>query len=301
MAARRRFHFRVGSDFEFRLVAFSHGWIQLPPFIWNQDTGSIETVIDLGGKVVDLLVRSDGSRVSAQTLSKRALTQSEREYVRGLIPRMLRLDEDFESFWELCKQEPRLTWVADRGAGRILRSPSVFEDLMKLLFTTNCSWAATFKMAKSLVSALGRESSYTKRHAFPTPVACADAGEDFFRDTVRAGYRAKSCVALAREVADGALDIAALSDPERPVDEIRSRLLALPGFGPYAVGHALRLLGRYEDLALDSMCRAQFAQRAGRKKPPSDASIARRYTKFHPYNGLALWMDLTAHWHQEDG
>jgi N-glycosylase/DNA lyase len=38
---------------------------------------------------------------------------------------------------------------------------------------------------------------------------------------------------------------------------------------------------------------------AGKKKPPSDKTVARRYASFHPYDGLALWMDLTAEWHGE--
>ena len=80
---------------------------------------------------------------------------------------------------------------------------------------------------------------------------------------------------------------------------MRKRLLGLPGFGPYATGQALRLLGRYEDLALDSWCRNKIADVLGRKKPPKDSIIARRYKHFGAYCGLALWLDLTADWHGE--
>jgi N-glycosylase/DNA lyase len=80
---------------------------------------------------------------------------------------------------------------------------------------------------------------------------------------------------------------------------VRKRLLALDGFGPYAAGQALRLLGRYDDLALDSWCRARIAQTLGRRKAPRDTAIARSYAGFGSYKGLALWCDLTAEWHGE--
>ena len=75
-------------------------------------------------------------------------------------------------------------------------------------------------------------------------------------------------------------------------------MLALPGFGPYAAGQAMRTLGHYKDLALDSWCRAQLCEFSGKKKPPSDRAVARRFAPFDPFDGLALWMHLTAPWHE---
>jgi hypothetical protein len=72
--------------------------------------------------------------------------------------------------------------------------------------------------------------------------------------------------------------------------------MSLRGFGPYAVGQALRLLGHYEDYALDSWCQNQLTRR-GRVATP--LALARRYGRFNEYRGLALWMDLTAPWHAE--
>jgi hypothetical protein len=56
---------------------------------------------------------------------------------------MLRLDQDLAEFWSICKRDPALSWVPRRGAGRLLASPTLFEDLAKLLMTTNCTWAVT--------------------------------------------------------------------------------------------------------------------------------------------------------------
>jgi len=80
---------------------------------------------------------------------------------------------------------------------------------------------------------------------------------------------------------------------------MRQRLLALHGFGPYAAGQALRLLGRHDDLALDSWCRAKIAQQTGRRRAPADRAIERAYACFDEHRGLVLWMDLTREWHGE--
>ena len=168
---------------------------------------------------------------------------------------------------------------------------------MKLLFTTNCSWAATQGMTERLAAGLG-EVAPSGLRAFPRPEACAGAGERFFRDQVRAGYRAPRAVALAREFAEGRLSDADFVDPAISTEELRERLLALPGFGPYAAGQALRLLGRYEDLALDSWCRARLAASEGRAKPRTDRAIEKSYERYGIYRGLVLWMELTADWHR---
>jgi N-glycosylase/DNA lyase len=213
---------------------------------------------------------------------------------------MLRVDEDLSEFWRLCRAVPRLRWVARRRAGRLLRAPTLFEDLLKLLFTTNCAWSATRRMTDNLVGALGPATPSGHR-AFPSPAACAAEPERFWRDVVRAGYRARACRSLARLFEDGAAARGELEDPAIPTDELRRRLRALPGFGPYAAGQALRLLGRYDDLALDSWCRTKLGRLQGRARPPADRAIERAYRPFGRFAGLALWMDLTADWHRARG
>ena len=298
MVEKRRFRYSVESRFDLRLVLFGHGWIDLEPFSWSEDDQQLMGVLPIGRKAVDFSLRQSSDALVATVASQRALTASEAEKARALVPRMLRLDEELGEFWAICERTPRLSWVAARGGGRIFRCPSVFEDLMKLLFTTNCSWAATKLMTSRLIAALGPKAP-SGRRAFPSAATCAAQDESFYREVVRAGYRAVSCIGLAKKFATGEVDEAWFTDRALHIDDVRERLLALPGFGPYAAGQAMRTLGHYKDLALDSWCRARLAKMAGKKKPPSDKTVARRYASFHPYDGLALWMDLTAEWHGE--
>jgi 3-methyladenine DNA glycosylase/8-oxoguanine DNA glycosylase len=208
----------------------------------------------------------------------------------------LALDLPLEEFWSRCAGTRRLAWVPERGAGRLMRSPGLFEDLLKLLFTTNCAWANTRSMVERTTEALGRPGPSGNR-AFPSAQTCAEQTERFWRERVRVGYRAPHCRSLAESFASGELTDAHFDDPELPTDELRKRLLALPGFGPYAAGQALRLLGRYDDLALDSWVRKRAAELHS-LAPGDDAAIARCYASFDRYAGLALWLDVTRAWHE---
>ncbi len=296
-------HFRIvltkHAPFDLRLALFGHGWIDLDPHHWDPTSHSFHSVLQAGKQTVDLTLRQTPHALQGRLTSRETLTDQAVSKAKAQVQRMLQLNQSSKlaEFWDLCQDTPRLHWVAKQGGGRLLRSAHLFEDLMKLLFTTNCSWAATRKMTTRLVSALGKPAPSGKR-GFPAAKDCAAAGAQFFRQEVRAGYRANFCAELAQRFAEGEMQDEDLDDSNLATDTVRKRLLALPGFGPYAAGQALRLLGHYDDLALDSWCRNKLAELAGRRQAPSEATVRRRYQTFGNFRGLALWMDLTAGWHE---
>ena len=138
--------------------------------------------------------------------------------------------------------------------------------------------------------------------AFPTPAALAEAGEDFYRGVVRAGYRGRYLRGLAATVTEGKLDLEALGRArvdELPDAELEARLRELPGVGPYAAAHVMLLLGRYSRLVLDSWTRPKYARLTG-GRPRTDRAIERRFSRHGRYAGLAFWLFLTRDWVQED-
>lgn len=287
---------RPAGPYDLAVALRGHGWVDLAPHRLTES--GLETVLEVGGTGVDVAVTAaaDGAvRVSAQ--KEGAFSDRQRQELRRSLRRMLRLDVDLSAFWSVCADRSDLAWVPRKRAGHLMQSATLFEDLLKILFTTNCSWSLTRVMARRLVDAIGVTAPSGSR-GFPSAEVCAAEPESFWRDEVRAGYRARHCVALSGRFAAGDPSVADLEVPDLPTAELRSRLLALPGFGPYAVGHALRGLGRYDDLALDSWCRAKMRGILGRREAPSDAWFARRYRPFGAFAGLALWMELTADWHQ---
>ena len=129
----------------------------------------------------------------------------------------------------------------------------------------------------------------------------AEAGEDFYRDVARAGYRGSYLHALSEDVASGVLDLEQLNDPELPLEEVEARLLALPGVGPYAAAHVmLTSLGRYSRLVLDSWTRPTYYKLSGARSALKDATIERRFKRYGEWAGLAFWLYLTQGW-VEDG
>jgi N-glycosylase/DNA lyase len=182
----------------------------------------------------------------------------------------------------------------------MLRAPTVFEDVVKTICTTNTTWSGTRKMTNALVDNLGVEATGGNR-TFPSAEVMAGTDETFFRDVVRAGYRGPYLKQLGTDVADGTIDLEALNDPELPDEEAAAQLLALPGVGPYAAAHVmLTSLGRYSRLVLDSWTRPTYAKLSGARRGLKDATIERRFKRYGEWAGLAFWLYLTRSW-VEDG
>ena len=215
-----------------------------------------------------------------------------------VIRRMLRLDDDLSVFYARAAEDPELAWAA-AGAGRMLRSPTVFEDVVKTICTTNCTWAATVRMVTALVEELG-VAAETGRRTFPTPAAMAEAGEEFYAGVAKAGYRGAYLRAIAADVAAGRLDLEALAVPALGDDEVAERLLALPGVGPYACAHIMMLLGRYRKLILDSWTRPTYRRLAARPRV-TDKGIEKAFRRYREYAGLAFWLMLTRDWVSDQG
>jgi 3-methyladenine DNA glycosylase/8-oxoguanine DNA glycosylase len=282
-----------GEPVGFERTLLSHGVADLPPNTIAADGSRLETVLLAGDRAwpVTLERAQDGK---ARVLVAGAPPQQRRELV-AQIRHMLRLDEDLSAFYALAAADPTLAWAA-AGAGRMIRSPTVFEDVVKTICTTNCAWSATVRMVGAIVSTLGVPATgEPQRRSFPTPAAMAQAGEGFYRDVARAGYRGAYLRSLAADVAEGRLDLEALGDPALRDAEVAERLLAIAGVGPYAMAHMMMLLGRYRRLILDSWTRPTYRRLSGRARI-TDKGIERAFRRYREFAGLAFWLTLTEGW-----
>ena len=287
------------ASFSFKRTAASHGWSELAPFSVEETWTTLQRVIDLGPQrepVAVEITEGDGAlRVKASgKLSKRDAGRVARD-----VRHIFRLDDDLEDFYTELSRTAGFEWVARAGAGRLLRSPTVFEDLVKTICTTNCSWSLTKTMVTRLVENLGRPAR-GGGHAFPTAEAMAEAPTSFYRDEMRSGYRAPYFKELAERVAAGELDVESWLTSERPTAELRRAMKRVKGVGDYAAENLLKLVGRYDVLALDSWVRATYARLHNRGRACDDKKIARHYACFGPWRGLALWCDMTRDWIEED-
>lgn len=278
----------------------SHGWIQLAPHFWDDTAGELTRPERLDdGTVAVLTVRSRGTvdqpAVAVTMAAPRNLSAAEQTVLLTRVGRILRLDLDLSGFYDICKQKgsPWTTWGIAKG--RLLASPTVFEDVVKTICTTNIQWSGTRRLVANLVEHLGAPmDGRPELRAFPTPEAVAASDVDFLRTTVRLGYRAPYVHRIAAEVAAGRLDLESLRDPSLDGGTVHDRLLSLPGVGPYAAASMMMLLGHFERLPVDSVFREHVTRVHGKGKPLPDKNALALYDAWGPWKALAYWMEM---WH----
>jgi 3-methyladenine DNA glycosylase/8-oxoguanine DNA glycosylase len=286
-----------GEPVDFARTLLSHGVADLPPNRIAPDGSRLQTVLPADGRAWLVELSAPGPGLAVARLSDEAarppaaVTESLLDQLRV----MLRLDEDLSAFYRVAATDPALAWVA-AGAGRMLRSPTVFEDVVKTICTTNCAWSGTVRMVGALVGELGRPAEgVPDRRGFPSPEAMAEADESFYRDVARAGYRGPYLRVLAADVAEGRLDLERFNDPALSDDQVAEDLLALAGVGPYAMAHVMMLIGRYRRLVLDSWTRPKYRRLSGRARI-TDKGIIRAFGRYREFAGLAFWLTLTEDW-----
>lgn len=280
--------------FNFKRTVISHGWCELLPFEIDRKRWVLTRTLDLGDGP-PITVEITATKRALRIKTSRAISKQAASRVVSQVRHMLRLDDDMTTFYRTMRAHAEFEWVSEEGAGRMLRSPTVFEDLVKMICTTNCSWALTDKMVTGLVENLGRESSRGRR-TFPTPEAMALMPLRFYESEVRAGYRAAYLKELADRVGSGSLNVEEWLTSPLPTSELIKEVKSVKGVGDYAAENVLKLLGRYDGLALDSWTRAKFFKVRNNGRKATDKRIARYYSGFKEWRGLALWCDLTRDW-----
>lgn len=280
------------NHFSFRQTVNSHGWSALLPFEWNSEESLLSRVFYTDGhaNAVNVALVQDGAHVTIKSAEK--LDKKSRDKIVKEVAHLLRFDDDLSDFYRMMKGDKELSWIAKHKAGRIMRSPTVYEDLVKTICTTNCSWAMTKIMTRNLVEKIGAKT-VCGRNAFPTPEAMAKKKADFYTTQIKAGYRASYLKELAQKVADGKLDPEKWLTSDLPTDELKKEMKQVKGVGDYAADNLLKLVGRYDGLALDSFLRAEFykTHRGGSKCV--DKEIEQHYERFGKWRGLVMWCEMT--------
>jgi N-glycosylase/DNA lyase len=172
----------------------------------------------------------------------------------------------------------------------VLRSPTLFEDVLKTIATTNTTWGGTIRMIDALTKLYGQAlPADPARRAFPTPERLAGVDADSLRAEVKLGYRAPYVLALAQDVASGALNLEALRDSDLPTPDLRKRLLAIKGVGAYAAANLLVILGRYDYIPVDSWAMSQVSREWYDGRPVSEKEVNAAFERWGAWKGLAFW------------
>lgn len=283
-------------DFNYMPTVWSHGWYMLAPFTFDEAQKVLYRVHQLrNGQVVRIAAApQDADRRLAITITglPHPISPAHQQEIGAVVSRCLGLDQDLTAFYAWLDGYPRYAWVKQAGAGRMMVSASVWEDLAKTLLTTNTTWRMTIHMVERLC-ALGQP--FENAFAFPTPERIAALELDTLNAHVRAGYRGAYLHELARKICDG-LDVESWYDDTASGDELYKRIRSLKGFGDYAAGALLRLLKRHDRLSIDTVCRDVYKKQINQGASAADAEIRAYYAPFDQWRGLAQWMDVMWSW-----
>jgi N-glycosylase/DNA lyase len=289
----------VPADFDFAATAYSHGWCVLAPFAWDDAARVLQVVLRVPGgstRVAFAQPGGTGAPLRADVVggvgARAGLDPRQRLAIGAAATRMLGLDKDLGAFRSRCRKAGgTFARAAGAGFGRLLRAPSLFEDVVKILATTNTTWGGTKSMVTKLVTIAGTGG------AFPTARQVAAVGARRLEKEARWGYRSAYLADFAKAVADGTLDLLRWEKWDGSTEALAREIRAVPGLGPYAVAHVLALLHRHDRIGVDTVFRSfvhrKYFPRAA--KPPADRRLLAVYDAWGPWRGLAYWADL---WHE---
>jgi 3-methyladenine DNA glycosylase/8-oxoguanine DNA glycosylase len=297
----------VPVDYVLRRDLCSYGYFVLYPNYWDTRAETFTRILDLEQGPAALQIRQDsepGARPTSRNahlrgrplriLASRGLSPRERTQAKALLSRMLRLDDSAETIAEFHRLDPR--WKPS-GRGRLMRSPTFFEDVIKTVTSCNVTWPSTVTMNRRLCEVVGRAG------AFPTPKKLARTRCATLRARCRVGYRDARILELAHMFASREIDPEWFEDPATPDDALWDRLLDLPGIGPYAAANIMQLLGRYHRLPLDSESIRHGKSVMGLKG--TDRAIMKRMHKhFAPFGRHAFrsyWFELWSFYESKQG
>jgi 3-methyladenine DNA glycosylase/8-oxoguanine DNA glycosylase len=250
---------KVPADYLLKRDVCSYGYFLLWPNHWDVAAEALSRVVMLDGSpAVVRLTQPPGKGKPLAAHFHRTLSKHESALAQQQLTRMLRLDESADTIREFHKVDPR--WKRS-GRGRLFRSPTLFEDVLKTVTSCNVQWPGTIQMNRRLCEVVGETLTLGTKpavaaYSFPDARTLARTRPEMLRARCRVGYRDKRIVELAALFsaprAKGGLDQEWIEDPGTTDEAIFKALIDLPGVGPYAAANIMQLLGRYSRLPLDT-------------------------------------------------
>jgi 3-methyladenine DNA glycosylase/8-oxoguanine DNA glycosylase len=288
MELQMTFSLKTPTSFNLPAVVRSHGWIQMPPFAETPDHGLAYAIRLSTGKVLRFEVHAVKTGLGVGT--SEVLSEAEEAELKQTITWMLDLDQDFTEFYALAQLEPKLVRLVERQAGRVLRSPTLFEDVIRTLLTTNTLWKHTLRMCRELTTRYGDPlPGDPEQHAFPTPERLALVDDPTLREQCRMGYRAPYVNELSKRVASSELNLELFKASPLSTLELRKDLMDIKGVGGYAAANLLMLLGRYDYVPVDSWALKVVSNEffGGEKVTPKQ--VLSTFERWGKWQGLAYW------------
>ncbi|MFD0748116.1 DNA-3-methyladenine glycosylase family protein [Phytohabitans flavus] len=262
--------------------------------------GRVRKAFPLGPEAVvaDVGPAREGSGVALTLHADRQLLPTERAAVHRAVAHWLGLGDDLSAFLDVAGRDPAMATLLRAAHGlHQVRFSSLAEGAVYFaLIQRSTQWYAAARKRR-IAAALGPSLSVdgVEHVAFPSLAVVAAQGD---ADLIRfAGNRLRA--RRLREVVEG---VAALDEEwlrTGPYEEVRKRLLGLPGVGPFTA-HALllRVLGRPDGAPLGMAQFEDAAREVYGDPPPSPAELHEAYGS--SIGWWAYYVRTARSWQPED-
>jgi len=187
--------------------------------------------------------------------------------------------------------------ILKRGAGRLLKAPTLWEDAAKTLFTTNCTWALTLKMCDAVCRDTFFDASPAGNFPFPGPEKIVKYSPAQLQQLLPVGYRAEYFRTLAELFAEDP-DLHNIESKTLSYKEADKVVRGIKGFGNYATAHLLVLAGYFEEVPIDTVVVAYLKEHHRVRKPHS--FVDRTYKKWGPYKWWGFKLETLIRQQGED-
>ncbi len=303
------FKLKVPPGFSLKATVLSHGWHECAPMNWSEGGRCFQTIESSGDRTRRVSVVENGHSRREPQLSVRVdggdIDDEVLQRTRHRLRVTLGLDRDLSEFYELCVLHPRLKAIPRIGGGRLIRSASMTENIIKALCATNVNWTQAVKMINRIAQLGPHVPHFRNLTAWPGPREILRAGERYLNEVCRLGYRTGSILAFCRAVDDGrfepeSLDVMA-SDSAVSSDDLLTLLRSIHGIGPSSGHYLLGFLGRHDRLSIDSATVAHVAQLHTKGRRPTNKQIERIYAPYGRWKNLVYWCENWLTWATASG
>ena len=238
--------------------------------------------------------------------SKSILTKTETDDLIKIISWIYAVDDEVKYFYDvICQKDPVLKAASKEIYGAHLRTdPYVFESVLGVIVAQNVIFKRIYEMQRLLCEKFGEKQNFNGKiyYTFPTPQRLTKASLEEIR-SCKVGYRDKYIKGVSEKIVSENInldDLRKLKDN----DIIRSKLIELPGVGPYTADLAMAIGFRLPTFHLDLFTREALWQFYFKGKKVSDERLKKfandRWGKWK-HHAMLLLTTNTDEWAREAG
>jgi AraC family transcriptional regulator, regulatory protein of adaptative response / DNA-3-methyladenine glycosylase II len=250
-----------------------------------------ETASDLAGMPALVRIQFTGAQATVSVEAAAAVGAAQQAAAHRQVSGLLGLDQDAAAFARLARRLGVARLVAGRRELRLSQTPSVLDGLLWCIIGQQINLPFACVLKRRLVENLGIRLP-GGLYSLPPPAAVARLEPADLRPWQYSRQKAEYLIGAARLVADGTLDLAALS--AMSATRAERSLLSVRGLGPWSVNYLMmRSLGFADcvpigDTGVTSGLKTLFKLE---ERPDADAT-RRLMSVFSPHRSLAtahLW------------